>query len=182
MEKVLIVPIGKVTPGLLQTISSEIGNTFHIKTAVVREISIPRSSFNSSREQYSASKILAGMKSYRREDAEILLGVIDVDLFAADLNYVFGEAEPYEGAAVISLSRLKQEFYGLPGDRDLLKERAIKEAIHELGHVCGLDHCPRPECVMYFSNRIADTDMKGKGFCNICKDTQRHTWNIDRNR
>jgi predicted Zn-dependent protease len=44
-------------------------------------------------------------------------------------------------------------------------ERAIKEAIHEAGHLDRLPHCPEPTCVMAFSNSIEDTDRKGRAFC-----------------
>ena len=48
---------------------------------------------------------------------------------------------------------------------------ALKEMIHELGRVYGLDHCSYPKCIMYFSNSISDTDRKTAEFCDICKNT-----------
>jgi archaemetzincin len=36
-------------------------------------------------------------------------------------------------AALISLFRLKPEFYGEPANEELFLERAVKEAVHELG-------------------------------------------------
>ena len=43
---------------------------------------------------------------------------------------------PGEGVEVID--RLRPEAYGLPQDEDLLFERLVKEALHELGHTMGL--------------------------------------------
>lgn len=42
-----------------------------------------------------------------------LLGVVDADIFAPGLNFVFGEADINGRKALISLKRLRQEFYGL---------------------------------------------------------------------
>jgi archaemetzincin len=171
MKRIIIMPIGKVDPEFLLSISAAVGTKFHTKAEVDRKISIPPDSYNALREQYYATAVLKKMIVYKQRNMEILLGIIDADLYASKLNYVFGEADPYAGVAIISLWRLSQEFYGLPRDKDLLKERAAKEAIHELGHVYGLDHCSHPECIMYFSNSISDTDKKGPGFCDICKET-----------
>ena len=38
-------------------------------------------------------------------------------------------------------------------------------AVHELGYIYGLGHCLDASCVMHFSNRLPDTDFKGKEFC-----------------
>jgi archaemetzincin len=171
MKRIIIVPIGKVDSEFLLTISAAVGNKFHTKTEVDRKMSIPPDSYSALREQYYATAILKEVIVYKKRNMEILLGIIDADLYASKLNYVFGEADPYAGVAIISLWRLREEFYGLPRDKDLLKERAVKEAIHELGHVYGLDHCFHPECIMYFSNSINDTDNKGPGFCEVCKET-----------
>jgi archaemetzincin len=38
-----------------------------------------------------------------------------------------------------------------------------------LGHTYGLVHCRNPHCVMFFSNSLIDTDVKGPDFCQKCK-------------
>ncbi len=42
-----------------------------------------------------------------------MLGIVDVDLYVPKLNFVFGETDVAYGVCVISLVRLRQEFYGL---------------------------------------------------------------------
>ena len=85
-----------------------------------------------------------------------LLGIADVDLYAPDLNFVFGEADELRGVAAFSTARLRLA----AESTDRLRRRAATEAIHELGHTFGLRHCSRPSCVMWFSNTLAETDRK----------------------
>ena len=98
-----------------------------------------------------------------------MLGIADEDLYVNGLNFVFGEAELGGCYAIISLARLHQSFYGLPENESILTERIVKEAIHEIGHVYGLGHCPDPDCVMHFSNCLEDTDIKGVDYCQSCE-------------
>ena len=74
-----------------------------------------------------------------------ILGVTDVDLAIPMLSFLFGQAQLDGRVAVVSLCRLHQEFYGLPADRGLLRERTVKEVLHELGHTFGLAHCSDSE-------------------------------------
>jgi DNA polymerase-4 len=89
--------------------------------------------------------------------------VTEHDLYAGGLNFVFGLAECPGRAALISLYRLGQE-----AGEALFRERALKEALHELGHSLSLGHCPDSCCVMHFSNCLADTDRKGSEPCARC--------------
>jgi archaemetzincin len=85
------------------------------------------------------------------------------DLYVEGLNFVFGLADSPGKAAVISLHRLHAD-----ADGALFRARAVKEAMHELGHTRGLRHCADSRCVMAFSKSLADTDRKGKEFCSRC--------------
>ena len=119
------------------------------------------------RKQYFSSKLLASLKKSERD--EKVVGITDVDLYVPRLNFVFGEADTVAGTAIISLCRLRPEYYGLAPDESLFLERAAKEIVHELGHTFGLGHCPNNKCVMHFSNSLADTDLKEAHFCNMCR-------------
>jgi archaemetzincin len=169
MKEVLIIPIGRIDPDILEAISSGLSDSFHCRTRIGGEIPIPENLYSYRRKQYHSSGILKEMEIFKKAAIDAVLGVTEVDLYIPELNFVFGEADLYSSVAVISLARLRQDFYGLRPDMDLFKERAIKEAIHEIGHTCGLGHCRNPKCIMHFSNCIEDTDIKGPGFCNLCR-------------
>ena len=92
------------------------------------------------------------------------MGVTAFDLFVPGMNFVFGEARCPGSAAVISTLRLKPK----AGKARLFKERVLKEATHEIGHMLGLRHCDDALCVMHFSERIEETDEKKWTFCEDC--------------
>ncbi len=169
MRKILVVPIGELEQDILQGISNSVEQIFALKIELGDRVSVPHKSFSPGRRQYHSGTILKELRHLRRKGIDRILGVIDVDLYVPRLNFVFGEADVFRGVTVISLTRLRQEFYGLRPDRKLFHERAVKEAIHELGHTYGIGHCPGPECIMHFSNSLEDTDLKGPGFCENCK-------------
>ena len=141
--------------------------TVQIRTKLVP----PEHAHDKQRKQYRSDIILKELSTQTSEEEQTvdrILGIVDIDLFHPPLNFVFGEAECPGKAALISIHRLKPEFYERKPDADLLLERTTKEAVHELGHTLGLQHCPNPFCVMYFSNSIFETDRKQSLFCNRC--------------
>ena len=120
---------------------------------------VPKDALDPVRNQYRAARLL---EIARWAHGEHVLLVTDVDLYVEPLNYVFGQADVGGKAAVISLHRLRSE------DPVLFRRRTLKEALHELGHNVGLEHCAEETCVMYFSNGLPDTDRKGPNLCAAC--------------
>jgi len=142
------------------------------KTRVVlakQGVSVPEGSYSRSRRQYQSTKIIMKLhEKFKTVHTDRVLGVTSVDLFVPKLNFVFGEAQCPGKIALISLHRLKPEFYGDAPNKSIFFERAEKEAVHELCHTLGLRHCEDSRCVMFFSNSIVDTDAKSVDFCKKC--------------
>ena len=167
--KIILRPLAKIDSHTLDILEHSLRQTFGCPVEVKAEIGSLDYAYSEERRQYLAPRLLSTLRSFSLEPGDKCLGIVDVDLYAPGLNFVFGEADVGSGVAVISLYRLRQECYGLPQDEGLFHDRAIKEAVHELGHTYFLSHCPEAKCVMHFSNCLADTDIKGAGFCPKCQ-------------
>ena len=167
-----ILPIGQVDATVLQRVKDGLPKIFPETTCfIVKEQgALPEVAFDKNRKQYRSNQILGIIQIYAAKKKKInrYLGVVDVDIFVPELNFVFGEASFPGKAALISLWRLKPEYYGAKADVELYVQRSLKEAVHEIGHTLGLKHCPRSSCVMHFSNSIFDTDKKQSLFCDDC--------------
>ena len=167
--KITLKPIGSIDSNVLEELRKRLAQAFGCSAEIMPGIDGPDQAYDSRRGQYLAAVLLAKLKTLGVAEDEKVLGLVDVDLYAPGLNFVFGQADPAAGVAVISLCRLRQEFYGLSPDETLFLDRATKEAVHELGHTLGLGHCPDAKCVMHFSNSLADTDRKQTAFCSQCR-------------
>ncbi len=119
------------------------------------------------RGQHYSTAILQKMETHAGGGR--VLGVTTCDLYVPVLTFVFGEAQLDGNCAVVSTARLHDEFYGLPGNDAMMRERLIKEAAHELGHTFGLRHCPDWRCVMSSSHGVERLDIKGAEFCADCR-------------
>lgn len=172
--KVLILRIGSINNEVLESICNGLNGSYEgISCAILSEMmQLPNQALDTLRNQYYSSLILKNiseLKESKRFNADRILGVTNVDLYVPTIDFVFGEAQYKGKVALISLYRLRPEFYNQPPNQSLLKNRASKEATHEIGHTLGLVHCHDSKCVMYFSNSIYDTDKKRIQFCEKCR-------------
>jgi archaemetzincin len=169
---ILLVAVGEVDQKVIQILKEDLSRVFGKQVWVGKEMPEPHYALNKKRNQYLSTMILNALMNKKEYiPFEKILGIVDHDLYVPELNFVFGEAS--QRVAVISLTRLRQEFYNLPQDQSLFHKRALTEAVHELGHTYGLGHCGNPRCVMFFSNSLIDTDRKGSEFCSKCKSNLR---------
>ena len=171
--------IGELDPAIILKLKKNLQWAFKEFSLSIKileeEIPLEDSSYNQIRQQYDASLVLRKIKNYVKEKQYFrVLGVMDKDIYSGFLNFVFGIAlKPIRvdlkvsSAAVISITRLRENFYRRSDNNSLFELRFLKEAIHELGHTFGIEHCNN-FCIMQFSNSLEDTDEKPPQFCNIC--------------
>lgn len=175
--RIAILPVGQMEKEILNSIRRGLSKVFPQSFCYVSDdvLGVPKSAYSPSRKQHLSTRILSSLLAYAEKRADLadavyrILGVTEVDLYVPSLNFVFGEAQCPGKASVISVCRLRPEFYGEPADEGLFLERCVKEAVHEIGHTLGLRHCPEPACVMHFSLHIGMTDKKGADFCEGCR-------------
>ncbi|MFH8080317.1 MAG: archaemetzincin family Zn-dependent metalloprotease [Candidatus Aenigmatarchaeota archaeon] len=151
---------GKVEPNILDFVKKNLRAKFKIPVLLGSEIKVPEDSFNRFRQQYEASIILNHLENNFDDK---VIAITDKDIYSSGLNYLFGLAKIKGKAAIVSTFRLSSP------DKQLFKERLLKECIHEFGHVLGLQHCKEKGCVMNSSNNIRDIDNKSSDFCHMCQ-------------
>jgi archaemetzincin len=165
--KIALKPLDVVADQVMEKLRDRVSGIFHCPVEIETGLSNLTQAYNPERKQYLSPKLLAVLGKAGTDGR--VVGIADVDLYVPRLDFVFGEADVSSGTAVVSLQRLRPEYYGSAPDEALFLARAAKEIVHELGHTFGLKHCPNPGCVMHFSNSLADTDVKKAYFCSKCR-------------
>jgi archaemetzincin len=168
MRIISLMPVGAVDGALLEPLAQGLTRRLRVACSIQAQGLEAEFAFNPLRRQYHSSEILKKILPEPANGFWKVLGVTEMDLYIPVLTFVFGEAQLADGGAVVSTHRLRQEFYGLPADPELLRERLLKESLHELGHTYGLRHCPDYTCVMSSSNGVERIDLKQAEFCSTC--------------
>lgn len=119
------------------------------------------------RNQFNGNCIIGKFEDPEIPDWTIVL--TREDIFLPIFTHVFGLAKVGGQTGVVSVFRLRDEFYGLPPFPARLHERLVKEIIHEYGHLRGLRHCRDALCVMASSATVDDLDAKSGNYCPDCK-------------
>ena len=163
-----IVPLGLIE-GVLATrftaaLSRRVAIPCHLLEPVP-DADLPRLAH---RDQLDADKLLNLVESLPRRAGYWSIGLSGQDMGHPIFTFFFGRARLHGEAIVLALPRLHPEFYGLKENPELVAHRAAVEALHELGHVAGLVHCPDNACLMRFCPAVEGIDNRGVVFCGRC--------------
>ncbi|MBP1636930.1 MAG: peptidase predicted, zinc-dependent [Acidobacteria bacterium] len=170
MVEVFLWWIGAATADeeLLGSVRAQVSLVFEVGTRCWHGHERPLDSFDPRRQQHSSTRILKWLLEARPRQSGKIVGLTDADLFIPILTFVYGEAQLGGRAAVVSTARLASD-NGFRPDRPLMRERTLKETVHEIGHTFGLIHCGEPTCVMSRSVNLAQVDAKDPALCADCR-------------
>ncbi len=168
MGRIILVLLSEIDKHIGEVLKQVFEKTFNRTVEIMARISSLDYAFDSSRNQYISPRVLSRLRRIRKGQDDKILGIVDVDLYSPGYDFVFGEAEIGSGVATVSFYRLLPESYVAHPDRRVFEGRTAKEAVHELGHLFHLGHCPNPNCVMHFSTSLGDIDKKDIAFCSKC--------------
>jgi archaemetzincin len=164
-----VIAVGEVDGDLVKVVGRRVAEVLGLEVVYRPPLPAPDHAWDQERRQHASTAILRAVLDAAGGGADRVLAIADVDLFIPMLTFVFGQAQLEGPAALISVTRLRQEYYGLPPNRAVFLERACREALHELGHTFGLVHCPETHCCMSLSHTVRQIDTKDGGFCPGCR-------------
>jgi archaemetzincin len=168
-EDITLISFGYFDQELPEKIAPDISHEFSCPVRT-RNGNLDLSEFyDPGRRQYNGTTLLKKIDAEYAHDCSKTLALFNIDLFIPILTYIFGQAFLNGRMGIASIYRLNNERYGIRSDGKLLVERFRKEAIHELGHMFGLIHCPDPVCVMRSSTYVEDIDQKNHTLCPRCR-------------
>jgi archaemetzincin len=168
MGFVHLLRIGATEISLLESLRESIPQILPVSCEILPFDLNPALAYHPERQQFHSSELLQRMQQLVRPKDWRFIGIAAVDLYIPILKYVFGEAQIGGPCAVVSTFRLGQEFYGLQRDDHVLKQRLLKECVHELGHTLELRHCQEYDCVMASSHAVEWIDLRRSEFCQGC--------------
>lgn len=163
-----IVPLGSVEGALALRFTASLSRRVAVPCRLldpIAGIQLPRLSH---RDQLDADKLLDLVEGLPRREGHWTVGLAGRDMGHPIFTFFFGRARLHGEAIVLALPRLHPDSYGLQENPELVAQRAAVEALHELGHVAGLVHCPDNACLMCFCSSAQGIDNRGETFCSRC--------------
>jgi predicted Zn-dependent protease len=120
---------------------------------------IPEKAYEKERKKYYAGTLLDYIETLKPAGSLGIIGFVNEQIFAGPSPFVDGIGLPDSGTAVVSLAQIKNPDYYI------FRRRTFSEALHELGHVVGLDHDVQPYCVMQETHELGQLDARATDFC-----------------
>lgn len=158
---VVLVVLGEFPPELVDAVEVELRAAYQVEVRRRAAQALPAAAWYAPRRRYRADVLLEHLRGLVAAEpaGTRVLGLTSADISTTKGKFkdwgVFGLGELGGTAAVVSGFRLWRKLK----DPQKIAWRVTNTAVHELGHVLGLDHCEEPRCVMLDAEGgIANTD------------------------
>jgi archaemetzincin len=164
-----LVPLGTVSPALLDVAKKGIEGMYVVDVVVQPPRDIPRSAYYKPRKRYRAEKLLLELQVWPVPGCIKTVGITGADISTTKDPYpdwgIFGLGLLDGPVCVVSTYRLKRR-----ASSDLLAQRFVKVLNHEIGHTFGLNHCPSEGCLMEdAAGTIKTVDRETGALCPACR-------------
>jgi len=168
-DNVYLLPLGNLETKFMERLGGCLSERFVYGFKVLPPIDITSSNHDGDKQQPFSPLIFEQMKRYFYSDTRYLLGLTDLDLCCLGSDTPFGEVNRGHSAGLVSVYRLRPEYYGSFENHELLFQRTLKESTHQLAHLEGLEHCLSNYCVMYQARNVMDLDEQESMICLDCE-------------
>jgi len=167
-------PLGSPSRDEIAVVKSDLERTFSVVVTLLPGQPLPKSAWYEPRQRWRADRLLDYLETTTPPTFDKVLALTGGDISCTKGSHedwgIFGYGAITGRPAVVSTYRLRR---GKPSEA-LFKDRLTKVALHEVGHLFGLGHCPTPGCLMEDAGgTIATVDRGGKTFCATCQATLR---------
>ena len=190
-QPILLRPLGRIerpdAARLVEPVREFVSLYFQLETRLEEGLSLPAEALDPKRGdegQYDADVVLQALDGTCPAQAGACLAVTDRDLYVPDLQYVFGLGHFRKRVGVFSTYRVgKPRRNAVTGEREAVRDpeplrRALKIAVHELGHELSLAHSVHyRHCVMAGTNSMAESDAGRLTLCPL--DHEKLRWNLE---
>ncbi len=177
LEKLSIVPLEIIDEKLIHQLLLKLKDVFKITTDQITWdyiTQIDKFDFKSGLK-YRSTELINYFSENFPGEINGLLFITTSDLYSPVFARYYGEAQLNGKVGIISSFYLRENLDEKSHDSVIFLARLKKEAVHEVGHLFGLTHCPDPNCVMNLSGKPGDIDIKSSSFCSNCSEVLKNT-------
>lgn len=133
--------------------------------------------------QYDARALLLHVAGQLPANAHSMLMLVNVDLHVGTTQqYTYGWSTLHERLGVVGFSRFDPSFHGGAAPEDLqgtILRRALRVAVHEVGHLFGIGHCQAFRCAMNGMAHLVELDAIPLHLCPLCLRKLHHVARFD---
>lgn len=178
---ILLVGVNDYQPDTLALLQENLQQSFPGVGVIISEqvLTIPNELINKERGQYDSAEVLNFIQQSfpNRPSTQMIIGVTGDDIYSGNLNFVFSGGDQANKVGVVSTAYFGREIQ-VPSDLDsdfdftehakkTINDRTYKTTLRMIGGMAGLSSnlLGGSDCVMRFSNTIAELDEKGLEWC-----------------